>query len=136
LIQGVLGTALGLALGAALAYGLIAALNPLYESIINIQVGAPLFQLSSLITAIVLGIGVTVLGALSPALAASRITPLEALRPQIGEVEERQRGRRALVGMVTLVASGVAMFSGNATAVGAGSVGILVGLILVAPELV
>lgn len=136
LIQGVLGTALGLALGAALAYGLIAALNPLYESIINIQVGAPLFQLSSLITAIVLGIGVTVLGALSPALAASRITPLEALRPQIGEVEERRRGRRALVGMVTLVASGVAMFSGNATAVGAGSVGILAGLILVAPELV
>ena len=136
LIQGVLGTSLGLLLGAAMAYGLIAALNPLYSRLLNMTVGRPQFQLSTLVTAVVLGIGVTVLGALSPALAASRITPLEALRPQIGDVEERERGRRAWVGVGVLALSAVAMISQNAGAVGAGSVGVLVGLVLVAPELV
>jgi len=136
LFQGILGTAVGLALGAAMAYGLVAAMSAYVGRLVNMTLGPPQFQLSSLITAVVLGIGVTVLGALSPALAASRITPLEALRPQIGEVEERERGRRAWIGVGVLVVSAVAMISGNATAVGAGSVGVLVGLILVAPELV
>jgi len=136
LVQGIIGTVAGLVLGTLLAYGLIGAYGAFASQLVNITVGGPKFQLSSLITAIVLGIGVTVLGALSPAFAASRITPLEALRPQIGEVEERQRGRRAWVGVAILVASALAMISRNSNAVGAGSVGVLVGLVLVSPELV
>jgi putative ABC transport system permease protein len=136
LLQGILGTALGLLAGAGMAMGLIAALNPLYKRLVNMTVGAPQFQLSSLTLAIVMGIGVTVLGALSPALAASRITPLEALRPQVGEVEDRQRGRRAWIGVGILVFSAMGLVSGNASALGLGSVGVLVGLVLVAPELV
>jgi len=136
LIQGTLGTVAGLILGALMAIGLIAALSSYVGRLVNMTLSAPQFQLSTLLTAVVLGIGVTVLGALSPAFAASRITPLEALRPQIGEVEERQRGRRAWIGAGLLVASTLAMVSRDANAVGAGSVGILVGLVLVAPELV
>lgn len=136
LLQGALGTAAGLLIGAGMAYGLIAALNPLYGRIVNVTIDKPEFQLSTLITAVVLGIGVTVLGALSPALAASRITPLDALRPQIGDVEERERGRRAWVGAAILALSAAAMISQNAGAVGAGSVGVIVGLVLVAPQLV
>ncbi len=136
LLQGFLGTAAGLLVGAGLAYGLIAGINIMWSRIVGISVDAPAFTLSSLLTAIVLGVGVTVLGALSPALAASRITPLEALRPQIGEVEDRQRGKRAWIGLGVLVASGLAMLMGDAGLVGAGSVGVLVGLVLVAPELV
>ncbi len=136
LLQGVLGTAVGLLLGAALAYGLIAAINPLYENIVNMTIDKPQFELATLLIAVFLGIGVTVLGALAPAIAASRITPLEALRPQIGDVEERARGRRAGVGAAVLALSAVAMLSQNATAVGTGSVGVIVGLVLVAPQLV
>jgi putative ABC transport system permease protein len=136
LIQGALGTALGLLLGAAMAYGLIAVMNPLYARVANMTIDRPQFQLSTLLTAVALGIGVTVIGALAPALAASRITPLEALRPQIGEVEDRERGRRAWIGAAILVLSAVAMVSQNSTAVGVGAVGVLVGLVLVAPELV
>jgi len=137
LIQGTLGTAAGLALGALMAYGLLAAMNSYVGRLVNMTLDTtPKFQLSSLVSAVVLGIGVTVLSALSPALAASRITPMEALRPQIGEVEERERGRRAWIGVAILALSAVAMISGNATAVGAGSVGVLVGLVLVAPEMV
>ena len=105
LIQGVLGTAAGLVLGALMAIGLISAMSAYVGRLVNMQLGAPVFTGSSLVTAVVLGIGVTVLGALSPALAASRMTPLDALRPQIGEVEERQRGRRAWVGAGILIAS-------------------------------
>ncbi len=136
LIQGVLGTAAGLALGALMAIGLMKAMSAYVGRLVNMTLGAPVFTGSSLVTAVVLGIGVTVLGALSPALAASRMTPLDALRPQIGEVEERQRGRSAWVGVGILIASAAAMLTRNPTAVGAGSVGVLVGLILVAPEMV
>lgn len=136
LLQGALGTGLGLLVGMGMAYGLIALLNPLYERMINFTVGAPQFQMSSLITAVTLGMGVTVLGALSPALAAARISPLDAMRPQIGEVEDRARGRRAWVGVGILVLSAVGLASGNASAIGIASIGVITGLVLVAPELV
>lgn len=136
LLQGILGTVVGLLLGAAMAYGLIAALNPLYERVVNMTIDRPQFQLSTLIIAVVLGIGVTVLGALAPALAAARITPLEALRPQIGDIEERERGRRGWIGVGVLVLSGLSMLSRDAGLVGAGSVGVIVGLVLIAPQLV
>ena len=134
--QGVLGTVVGLAGGWALGWGVVSAINPMYISLFNQGIPGPGFSLSALILAVTLGMGVTIAGALSPALAAARITPLDALRPQIGEVEERQRSRKAWVGLAVLVASGVMLVSGDTTAVGAASVAVLVGLVLVAPQLV
>lgn len=136
LIQGVLGTAVGVVAGIGLGYGAIAAYRPFVKEIINLDIGPTRFETGALIAAVVLGIGVTVLAALAPARTAARITPLEALRPQIGEVEERQRGRRAWIGLALLVGSVVAVFTGQAGLVGMASVGVLVGLIMVAPELV
>jgi putative ABC transport system permease protein len=135
-LQGVLGTAVGLVVGFGIGWGVVALVNPLYEKILNMTIGSPKFEMSALVAAVVLGIGVTVLSALAPAFQAARITPLEALRPQIGDVEERRRGRRAWIGAGLLLASAVMLLSAQSSAVGLGSVGVLVGLILVAPELV
>jgi len=135
-VQGVLGTALGLALGYGLAYLINAGVGALYSEILNIEVGAPVFELNSLLTAVVLGVGVTVLSALAPAYSATKITPLEALRPVVGEVEDHQRGVRAWIGVAVLAASVAMLVTAQAELVGLASVGVIVGLVLVAPELV
>ena len=86
--------------------------------------------------AIGLGLGVTVLAALVPARAASRVTPLEAMRPQVGEVYERQVGRRAWVGLALGIASAGLLVTRTPELVGLGAVVFLVAIALVAPVIV
>ncbi len=57
-----------------------------------------------IVTTLVLGIGVTLLSGLVPALAASRVTPLEALRPVSGAVEVRRSiSRQGIAGAVLIL---------------------------------
>lgn len=135
-LQGAVGTALGIAAGWAMAAGFFVAMAPIYESVIHFTVGGPLFTVGTWAQAILLGIGVTVLAAVLPARAAGRITPMEAMRPQIGEVFQRRVGRRAWVGAGLLVVSLFGLTSGSANLVGVGAVVFLVGISLVAPAVV
>jgi putative ABC transport system permease protein len=136
-IQGVLGTALGLALGWGMAAAGLAAMGRLYESIIHIQLGGPSFTLSNWTISIVLGMGVTVLSALVPAVSAGRVTPLEALRPQAsGIVYKRTAGRRAWIGAGIIAVAVLGLATRQNSFVGLGAVLFLIGLALVAPRLV
>lgn len=138
LIQGVLGTALGLLAGYGLASAGINAIAPIWRDTLNMDLGViqPQFTLQTWVAAIVLGIGVTVLGAIIPARQAASITPLEALRPQIAEVAERGHRRGVLVGAGMLAVSVPMLATRQSGAVGLGAVFFLVGLILVAPALI
>jgi putative ABC transport system permease protein len=136
LIQGILGTALGLVLGYGFAWLIVAGIGGLYAEILNIQIGGPEFATGSLVLAITLGIGVSVVSALAPAISATRITPLEALRPAVGEIDERRRGVRAWIGVGVIVLSIAVLFARQPSAAMLASIGVLVGLVLVAPELV
>ncbi len=90
LFQGVIGTALGIVAGWLLAAGLFAAMAPdRSRSVMHFRIGSPIFNPGTWIKSIVLGIGVTVVAAIVPARAAGRVTPMEAMRPQLGEVYER-----------------------------------------------
>jgi putative ABC transport system permease protein len=90
---GVAGTLVGLGLGFLLAKGLISAMKGFGIPIGGISVGA-----SAAITAVVLGLLVTVLGALRPARRAGKIAPIRAV---LGDAETRARPRlsRAIVGL-------------------------------------
>jgi putative ABC transport system permease protein len=82
-------------------------------------------------------VGVTVLAGLIPAWHASRITPLEALRPSLVEGEfNRGAGKGFIFGVVLLVLTAAAILSGQAALIVPGGVLFLVGLVLVAPALV
>ena len=136
LIQGIFGTAIGLAAGWALAASGLAALQPIYTKYFHMVVGGPIFEPMTWVFAISLGIGVTIAAAIIPARAAGRITPMEAMRPQLGEVYERKVGRRAWVGVGIIVASLLGLLTRNPAAVGFGSVTFLIGITLVAPAIV
>lgn len=136
LLQGVIGTGLGLLAGWAMANGLFALLGPTMKSILHMDLGGATFAPATWALAIGLGLGVTVLAALVPARAASRVTPLEAMRPQVGEVYERQVGRRAWVGLALGIASAGLLVTRTPELVGLGAVVFLVAIALVAPVIV
>lgn len=136
LLQGVIGTALGLAGGYLLAAAGIATMANIAKAYLPIKASLPVFPASAWVLAIILGMGVTIVGGLWPAITASRVTPLEALRPSLGETFERATKRRAVFGLALVVASLVPLFSKNAGLAMTGAIVLLVGLVLAAPALV
>jgi putative ABC transport system permease protein len=134
--QGALGTGIGLLAGWGMAAASLIAMGSLYKSIVHISVGGPEFTVTTWATAVVLGIGVTVLAAIIPARAAGRITPMEAMRPQLGEVYQRRIGKRAWVGVGLFAVSMFCLATRMPGLVGLGSVIFLVAISLVAPAVV
>lgn len=135
LAQGVIGTAIGLGLGYLLGVGITAAMNPFIKQMLNIEL-APVLEPSLFIVSIILGVGVTLLSGLLPALNASRVTPMEALRPSLGETLQRISRIGTLIGAAMLVIAVLGLLSGNFSLVALGGLFVLIGLVLVAPALV
>ncbi len=135
-LQGGLGTALGMTLGYLMAAGLLVMMTPILEQFMHLRLGAPVVSPALVAMTITLGVGVTLLAGLLPALDASRVTPLEALRPATAEVIQRAIGLGAILGAGLIVLAAIALVSGNTGLVAAGGLSFLLGLVLVAPALV
>lgn len=135
LVQGIVGTAIGIGLGYLVGAGLTAGMNPFLKQLMNIEMKAvvtpSLFAVSAL-----LGVGVTLLSGLLPALRASRVTPLEALRPSLGETLHRISRVNTIIGALMLLVAAVGLLTGVFALVALGGLLLLVGLVLVAPALV
>lgn len=136
LLQGVIGSAIGLLLGYLMGAGVVLLAEPAMNAFLNINMGQPVISPMLVLTSVLLGVGVTVLSGLLPARSASRVTPMDALRPTTAEVEYK---RRITGGFITgLVFIGIAilgLISGNMGLIGLGGLLFLAGLILTAPLL-
>jgi putative ABC transport system permease protein len=137
LLQGLLGSVIGLLLGYLLAAFVLKVAQGPMSQFINLKLGMPVFSPALVGISILLGVGVTVFAGLIPAWNASRITPLEALRPSLVEGEfKRQTGRGFFVGVGIIILTAAAILSGQAALIVPGGILFLVGLVLVAPVLV
>ena len=137
LLQGVIGTAAGLVLGYLFGLLVLQLIVPISKQFLNITVGAPEVSPVLLITSIVLGVGITVVAGLIPAYSASRITPLEALRPSLGKVNfKRVASVSFWAGVVLMALAAGILFSQQAALIGLGAVMFIVSLILMAPALI
>ncbi len=137
LVQGILGTLVGLVLGYLLARLLLWAIAPILQRFVNIQ--APPITIDPLIVgvSVLAGVGITLLAGLLPARAASRISPLEAMRPVVGSVSlKRLAGKAFWAGLTMIVLAALALFSKNLSLLGLGSLLFFVGLLLISPSLV
>lgn len=132
-IQGVIGTALGLVAGYLLAWGMLQAMSPLLQSFMRIELGRPTITTSNLIASIVLGIGFTVGSAYFPARSAMKVTPLEALRPTSQAVERRKTSLRAIIGLVLTALGITALILGELQVASFGTLLLLVGTVLLVP---
>ena len=136
LLQGSVGTLLGMLLGYLMALSIIVGLGPVWEQYLHISLGAPRVPAGLVVITAILGIGVTLLAGLMPAISASRLTPLEALRPPAVESKKRVISRGTLIGIGLIVLAGLGLFSGNGGLAGLGALAFLIGLALVTPVLI
>jgi len=137
LLQGLIGTGAGLLLGYILGAGIIKLITPVMSRFINLTLGAPVVSPTLLLGTIVLGVGVTVIAGLIPALNASKVTPLEALRPSALETQfNRQTGFGFIAGVVIIILTIAAVLSGQPRFIIPGGLFFLLGLVLIAPALV
>ncbi len=132
LVIGTIASVLGLAAGYGLASGMTALLG---AGDLDLPVGL-ILDAGTIVTAMVVGIGVTLVASIAPAIKASRVAPLAALR----DVAVDRSGTsvwRALVGAVA-AASGVALMLSGASGESMGKVGLgtlvtLIGAVLLGP---
>lgn len=137
LIQGAAGTATGLVLGYLLGAGLIRLLEPMLHQFMNLELGMPVITPGLIIGTIILGVGITLLAGLLPAINATRVTPLEALRPTLGAVSlKRMAGGSFWSGLIMILLAIAALLTRNLGLMGLGGVLFILGLILCAPALV
>lgn len=137
LIQGVIGTAAGLVLGYLSVRLLLKVISPILNKFINIQFNNVPIQPGLVVISIIAGVGITLLAGLLPARAASRIAPLEALRPSVGGTTiKRLTGKTFWTGLVMIALAAMALFTKNLALVSLGSVIFVTGLLLISPSLV
>jgi len=136
LVQGLVGTALGLVLGYLLGAVIMQGAGTIAQQFLSIRMGLPVIQPALVVTSIVLGVGVTLVAGLIPALTASRVTPLEVLRPMAGDKSQRISRIATIVGALMIAFALVGLLSRVFALVALGGLFILVGLILVGPALV
>ncbi len=137
ILQGVIGTAVGMALGYLMGASLIALGSGVYEQFLHLKVGSPVVDPKLIALTLTLGIGVTLVAGLLPAFGASRITPLEALRPSVADAEFSRTFRiRTIVGALLIAAAMLGLLTHNISYVALGGLALLIGLVLVAPALV
>lgn len=137
LLQGMFGTGLGIFFGYFMGAGIVKVAGPTMSQFLNISLGEPVVTPTLIIVTVLLGVGVTVLAGLLPALSASKVTPLEVLRPSANEKLFNQRtGIGAIGGGVLIILTLAAIVSGRAEFIIPGGFLFLLGLVLIAPALV
>ena len=132
-ILGLVASLIGLGLGVLSALGLEALLNGFGFSLPS---GSLAFEARTVIAAIVVGLGVTVISAISPARRAVRIPPVAALVDYRGEQGESSR-RRIVIGTIIAVLGIAALALGLTKPaiqlVGLGSIAVFIGIGMLAP---
>jgi putative ABC transport system permease protein len=102
---GVLASAIGLFLGFGLAKGL----NALFSALgLDMPQAAPVYATRTFVVSLLVGIVVTVIAGLMPAVRATRVAPIAAAR---GGMAEKVRSRKAAIVGVVLLAVAVAMLA-------------------------
>jgi len=136
LILAVIGTVLGMLLGFAFAYGARAGLGDIFASLMGGSLGQPRFEPLTYIVTILFGLGIPLVSILFPARGASRITPLEAMRPKTIEQEAALKHSRVIVGIICLVVGVAGLISGEFPLMALGIMIFLLALGLLGPMLI
>jgi putative ABC transport system permease protein len=132
-ILGVVASLVGLGLGVLAAVGLEALLKGFG---ITLPTGSLVFESRTVIVALVVGVGVTVVSAISPARRAIRIPPVAALADHRAEDQESSRRRIVVGSVIGLLGVAILLIGLSQPAiqlVGLGAVGVFLGIGMLAP---
>ena len=139
IVVGLIGSLLGVAAGVGLAYGLRALLNAFN---VGLPSGALQLEVRTVVVALLVGVGVTLVSAYAPARRAARTPPVAAMREEFASTGTSLRRRTAIaivfavLGAVALVASYASDSGGRAASlVGLGALAMIIAVLLGAPAL-
>jgi putative ABC transport system permease protein len=135
-LQGIIGTGIGLVLGYLIGLGMSSALQSLVGQFMRLRFGSVIVPVQAVVLSIVLGVGMTVLAGLLPAISAGRVSVLAAIREERAEPVRRRASIGAMIGFGLIVLGIVALLIGNTTAGMLGAVLVLTGLVMAASLLV
>jgi putative ABC transport system permease protein len=105
-LLGIVGAAAGVGIGAVLAMIMAGAVS----QATGLAAEVSQFDVPGALTAAAVGIGITILAAIEPALNAAQISPVEALRARF-DIASVRRGRMAWVAFIFLVVAALAMLA-------------------------
>jgi putative ABC transport system permease protein len=134
LLVGLAASLIGLGLGVLTAMGLEVLLKAFG---ITLPAGPLIFKSSTVVAALVVGVGVTLVSAISPARRAVRIPPIAALSSYQGEAQESSHRRLVIGGVVGVLGIGILAVGLSQPAiqlVGVGAVAIFIGVGMLAPS--
>jgi putative ABC transport system permease protein len=136
LIQGVIGTAIGLVLGFLMAQGMISFIGN-FSSQYHLNRGAVALQFSipGFLGAVAIGLATALIAGYFPARAAGKTSPLEALRPATPASMQRAARWSLAVGIGCMALAVLLLLTGSQGAVG-GALLFLMGMVVAAPALV
>ncbi len=110
LFLAVVGTAVGLVIGRVMALGAVQLIGNTVQSLYVSSQPAPIqFTLSGVLTGICLGLGISLLAAVAPAIEASRVAPVEAMARGRKEYVAAVRSRGAIVWAVLMFVCAVGL---------------------------
>lgn len=135
LLQGLVGTFIGLVLGYLFAAGVTAAVSQYWATYLNRGTLELQFNASAVLTAVVLGLGTALIAGFWPAYSAGKTSPLEALRPASTASVQRAAQWSLIAGIGLMLVSVLLLMTGSKGAVG-GALLFLIGMLLAAPGLV
>jgi len=132
-LLGLVASVVGLALGVLTALGLTALLKAFG---ISLPSGSLVFSIRTVVVALLVGVGVTVLSSIGPARRAIRIPPVAVLASYEGSGGHSMRRRivgGGTLGVLGVVTLGVGLARHAISVVGVGAVAIFIGLGMIAP---
>ena len=135
LIQGLIGTALGLVIGFLMAQGAVSVVKNIWDTYLNRGNLELHFNAGAIVIALVLGLVTALLAGYFPARSAGKTSPLEALRPDSTARIHRAARWSLIVGAICMAVGVLLLLSGSKGAVG-GALLFLMGLVVAAPGLV
>jgi len=136
LVQGVVGTIIGLVFGFLMAWAGVALMGGIWETYLNRGTLSLEVNLSAVAVAAGLGIVTAVVAGYLPARSAGRTSPLEALRPATPASVQHAARWSLIVGMGTMLLSvGLLLFT-DSNGAATGALLFLTGMLIAAPSLV
>lgn len=135
LVVGIVASAIGLVAGVGLSMGLKALLDAFG---LSIPATGPIVAPSTVLWSFVIGIGVTMLASILPAVRASRVPPLAALRDVAIDRSDTSVARAVIGALFTVVGAGLvisAILGGGGVLLraGLGAVALLIGIVVLGP---
>jgi putative ABC transport system permease protein len=136
-LVGLIASAIGLGFGIVIAIGLRAVLGAVG---IDLPSTGTVFELRTVIVSLVVGVVITLVSSFMPALRATRVPPVAAMRAEAATPPSRSIRRRSIIGsLVTLVGVGLLVLGlfrdidNRVAVVGGGAVVIFLGVAILSP---